>query len=105
VAGTFLAHTVNGSIELALRALPEAPGGLQLETINGDLRLLLPAAADAELELSTVAGRIESDLLAPTRAMASDTSSVRGRLGRGGVNIRLRTIRGNIEVAENDDLL
>jgi len=105
VAGSILAHTVNGSVDVALRALPEAPGGLQLETINGDLRLLLPAAANAELELSTVAGRIESDLLAPTRALAGDTSSTRARLGRGGVTIRLRTIRGNIEVAENDGLL
>jgi hypothetical protein len=105
VAGSIRAHTVNGSVHVALRALPEAAGGLQLETINGDLRLLLPAAADADLELSTVAGRIESDLLAPTRALAGDTSSTRARLGRGGVNIRLRTIRGNIEVAENNDLL
>src|SRR3990170_739107 len=107
VAGSILAHTVNGSVDVALRALPEAPGGLQLETINGDLRLrlLLPAAANAELELSTVAGRIESDLLAPTGALAGDTSSTRARLGRGGVTICLRTIRGNIEVAENDGLL
>ncbi len=105
VAGSVLAHTVNGSIDVVVRALPEAPGELQLETINGDLRLLLPAAANAELELSTVAGRIVSDLPAPARVLAGDTSSARARLGRGGVKIRLRTIRGNIEITESEDVL
>jgi len=105
VAGSVLAHTVNGSIDVALRALPEVPESVQLETINGDLRLLLPAAANAELELSTVAGRIVSNLPMPARVLAGDSSSARARLGRGGVNIRLRTIRGNIKVTESGDLL
>jgi hypothetical protein len=104
VAGSARAHTVNGSVTVSLRALPEPPAALQLETINGDLRLLLPSAANAELELSTVAGRIDSDFFSAASAVHGDTS-VRARLGRGGVRIRLRTVRGNIQVAENDDVL
>lgn len=104
VAGNVTARTLNGSIYVALRALPEAPGALQLETINGDVQLLFPTGADADLVLNTVAGRIQSDLPFAARAVSGDTSA-RARLGRGGVPVRLRTVRGDIRLAENDDLL
>lgn len=103
IAGSVVARTLNGNVRVALRALPEGAGTVQLESVNGDINLLLPAAADAELELSTVAGRIASDLLF-SAASAPDDTAVRARLGRGGVSVRLRTIRGNIRVAENQDV-
>lgn len=103
IAGSVVARTVNGDVSLALRALPDPGGTLELETINGDLNLLLPPQANAELELSTVAGRIESALLLPTRGAAG--TPLRVRLGRGGLRVRLRTVRGIIRVGENEDAL
>lgn len=104
IAGSVSARSVNGSVRVALRALPEAGGGIQLETINGDLRLLLPAAADVALELSTVAGRIESGLLFEARGALGDTT-LRARLGRGRIPTRLRTLRGNIYLDNYEDIL
>lgn len=104
VAGSVAARSVNGSVSVALRAVPEAGGRVQLETINGDLLLFLPSTADVELELSTVAGRIESGLLIEARSAAGDTA-VRARLGRGGVPARLRTIRGSIYLGKYEDIL
>ncbi|MGH9862907.1 MAG: hypothetical protein ACRD35_05725 [Candidatus Acidiferrales bacterium] len=104
VVGSVAAHSVNGNITVALRRLPEPTGRLVMETINGDLRLLLPASSQADLEMSTVAGQIESDLALSARAVPGETT-LRARLGRGGVPARLRTIRGNIYVGENQDQL
>jgi hypothetical protein len=104
VAGSLTARTLNGNISVSLRDLPEAPGSLQLESINGHVTLLLPPEADADLDLSTVAGRIENQAPFTARAVPGENSA-RARLGRGGVQVRLRTVRGNIRVAERDDLL
>jgi len=78
---------------------------LSLETVNGDLLVLLPPRADADLELSTVAGRVENQFVVP----ASDSSSAEGgarrvRLGRGGPTLKLRTVRGNIRLGQNQDV-
>jgi hypothetical protein len=104
VAGNVLARSVNGSVSVALRALPETGGAVQLETINGDLQLLLPSNADVDLELSTVAGRIETTFLLEARYVLGDTS-VRARLGRGSIPARMRTVRGNILLGRIGDVL
>lgn len=103
-AESLAARTLNGNVSVALRSLPEASGSLELESINGNVTLLLPPEADADLELSTVAGQIQSQTPFSAGAV-SGQNSARARLGRGGVHIRLRTIRGDIRVAERDDLL
>lgn len=104
VAGAVSARSVNGSVSVALRALPEPGGAVQLETINGDLQLLLPSSADVDLELSTVAGRIETTFLLDARYVLGETS-VRARLGRGSIATRMRTVRGNIFLGRYEDLL
>jgi hypothetical protein len=104
VAGSVVARTVNGNIAVSLRALPEGAAPLLLDTVNGDLELLLPSRPNADLELSTVAGRVESPYLLAVSSVPGDTTR-RTRVGRGGVRVSLRTVRGNIRVGERDDLL
>lgn len=104
IRGSVAARALNGSITVKLRGLA-SNGSLDLETINGDVRLLLPPRADADLELSTVAGRIDSELrLEANPASAGGDNALRARVGRGGAPVRLRTVRGDIVVAENADV-
>ncbi len=104
IAGSVVASTVNGSIRVALRAMPGREGAVELETLNGSLDLLLPAQANADVDLSTVAGRIESGVVFEASGATSGTA-VRTRLGRGGVRVRLRTVRGDIRVSEGEGVL
>lgn len=104
IRGSVVARAINGNVLVSLRGLPEQPGSVQLNTVNGHLFLVLPSRTNADLELSTVAGRIEGDYAFNVSDVPGDTSR-RTRLGRGGVKVRLRTVRGNIRVAENEDLL
>lgn len=103
VAGRVLARAVTGSLAVSLSALPEAGASLSLDTVNGNLDLALPTEANADLELSTVAGRIEGRYIFAVSGAPGD-STRRARLGRGGVLVRLRTVRGNIRVREREDL-
>jgi hypothetical protein len=103
VSGRVEARTMNGEVRVALRRLPEkeaAGAGLSLEAINGSLTLLLPAEADADLEVSTVAGRVQGPVVWSAGAAPGETL-LRAKVGRGGVRIRLRTIRGDIRVGES----
>jgi hypothetical protein len=102
ITGSVTARALNGHIRLALRALPGRSAELSLETVNGDVLVLLPPRANADLELSTVAGRIENPLV-ETASETSD-SARRVRLGRGGPTVKLRTVRGNIRLGQNQDV-
>ncbi len=104
VAGRVEAHSVNGKIAVSLRALPARGTPLRLDTVNGDLELVLPARADADLELSTVSGKIEGDYYLTVSDAPGDHTR-RARLGRGGTQVRLRTVRGNIRVSKSQSPL
>ncbi len=104
MSNQFRARAINGNIAVSLRALPEGSAPVQMETVNGHLFLTLPAEANADLQLRTVAGRVESGYALTVSETPGD-ASMRTRLGRGGNPIRLRTVRGNIYVTETDELL
>ena len=104
VAGSVVARALTGSILVSLRALPVGTAPLLLDSVNGNVVLLLPPRLNADLELSTVAGTIEGNYAFQISSIPGD-STRRTRLGLGGVTITLRTVRGSIRVAERDDLL
>jgi len=104
VAGRVVARALTGSVLVSLRALPAGTAPLLLDTVNGNVVLLLPPRSNADLELSTVAGTIEGNYAFQVSSIPGD-STRRTRIGLGGVTISLRTVRGSIRVAERDDLL
>jgi len=104
MTGRVTARTVTGSIMVSLKALPAGTRPLLLDTVNGNIDLLLPPRPDADLELSTLDGTIQGNYAFQVSSVPGDTTR-RTRLGLGGVTVTLRTVRGTIRVAERDDLL
>jgi len=104
VTGRVVARALTGSIFVSLRALPSGTAPLLLDTVNGNVVLLLPPHSNADLELSTVAGNIDGNYAFQVSSIPGD-SIRRTRVGQGGVTISLRTVRGSIHVAERDDVL
>jgi hypothetical protein len=102
VSGAVVARTLTGDISVSLRALPDSRSPVKIETINGNVNLLLPTEPNADLELSTVAGRILGNYAFQASSLPGD-STRRVRLGEGGVHIGLRTVRGNIRVGERSE--
>lgn len=104
VAGRVVARALNGNIAVSLHALPQVDIPLSLETVNGSIDLILPPSPNVNLELSTLAGKIEGNYAFAASDVPGDGTR-RARLGRGGVVVRLRTVRGNIRVTEREDVL
>jgi hypothetical protein len=104
VAGSVLAHALTGNILISLSALPDRRLPFQLGTVNGNVDLVLPAQANANLELSTVAGRILGNYPFQVSSVPGD-STRRTQVGEGGVRVELRTVRGNIRVSQHEEEL
>lgn len=93
--GSVDASTSNGVIDASLEELGEA--GILLATSNGRIILDLPEDVDAELDM-----RVDNGLIRTDRELSAQTREtngrVRGKLGRGGSLIKLRTSNGTISL-------
>lgn len=94
--GNVHAHTTNGSVQLELARLRDKDGAAA-ETTNGSILLAIPADTHADLEARSLNGSFSSEL--PLTVQGSvRPREVHGRLGNGGVPIRLNTVNGGIRV-------
>ena len=70
---------------------------MTLTTSNGRIVLDLPEHADADIDMRVENGLIRNDLDLEQQS-GDEQGWVRGRLGKGGCPIRLRTSNGTISV-------
>jgi DUF4097 and DUF4098 domain-containing protein YvlB len=93
--GSVDASTSNGVICATLESLGEI--GVTLTTSNGRIVLDLPEKTDADIDMRVENGLIRNDLDLEQQS-GDEHGWVRGRLGKGGCPIRLRTSNGTISV-------
>jgi len=95
--GRAQAASVNGSVRARLGRL-DTDGPMEFTTVNGNVRLELPADAGADLEMETVMGSLNTDF-EMTVSGRMDPKHLRTHVGRpGGPRIRLETVNGSVEV-------
>lgn len=94
--GSVDASTSNGVIKASLEALGAA--GVSLTTSNGRIALDLPDRPDADVDIRVENGHIRHDLDLEAESGNDGTGRVRGRVGKGGTPIRLRTSNGTISI-------
>jgi hypothetical protein len=93
--GAVTASTTNGDIEVRLPRV--AAAGAHYQTINGDITVIIPDGSDANVDVGTMHGRIDSDFHVSVTGSIS-RRSMRGTIGRGGPLLRLSTINGDIRI-------
>jgi hypothetical protein len=89
------ARTVNGPITASFRAT-DLESDCELDTVNGPVQVSLPAGANADITASTLNGDVH--LAFPVTGSTSPRR-VHGTIGRGGRELRLKTVNGTIDVA------
>ncbi len=94
--GPVQASTVNGSVRATMGRW-EGDQDLTFSTVNGSVVAEFSGDIDAEIDLSTVNGRFQTDWPV-TISGRIDPRRLRATLGKGGRRIRLSTVNGNVEL-------
>jgi DUF4097 and DUF4098 domain-containing protein YvlB len=97
-AANLTLSTVNGTVTADMDKLGQGQS-VELNTVNGQIKLALPDAADANFSIATVNGSINSDFseLAVKRQFPLG-SSLNGSLGNGAGSVKANTVNGTIEI-------
>lgn len=96
-AGVVEASTVNGTLNVQTGAAD--PGrDLEFTTVNGNINLTVPASFRADVRASLLNGNIDSDFPLEIERGRYVGQSARGQIGRGGRELKLETVNGNIEI-------
>jgi DUF4097 and DUF4098 domain-containing protein YvlB len=83
---------VNGVSAKVLLA-PKALERIVVGSVSGDVKIKLPANADADLEIGTVSGRVNG--------RKGNLSESQRKIGKGGKKIEVSTVSGAVDVGEN----
>ena len=94
--GPVQANTVNGSVHATMGRL-DGREDLEFSTVNGSIVAEFTGDIDADVDLSTVNGRFQTDWPV-TITGRIDPRHLRATLGKGGRRIRLSTVNGNVEL-------
>ncbi|HQU84641.1 MAG TPA: hypothetical protein PKY59_16000 [Pyrinomonadaceae bacterium] len=94
--------TVNGTVNADFDSL-EASSKIELETVNGQVNLLIPSDSNATIKADTVNGRIANDFGLPVRKGEYVGKDLYGRLGNGSAKINLSSVNGGLIINRKND--
>ncbi len=97
VSGNVSGRTTNGALAVALDGDHWQGSGLDLQTTNGAVNLVIPVGYNATLETGTTNGQM--DIGIEGRYTDRQGRRFRAELGKGGAPIRLMTTNGRVYVA------
>jgi lia operon protein LiaG len=90
------ASSVSGDVDVQIDALTGA-GDLRFTSVSGNVSLQLPRSLDADFTLRTVSGELESDFQLTLQG-PMNRRSLSGRIGRGGRDLHLTTVSGDVRL-------
>ena len=95
-AGRITGRTQNGGLDVRLAGTEWDGEGLDVETTNGGVDLVVPEGYNAELKTGTVNGGLDLDF--PVTVQGRLKKSIEVTLGRGGAPVRAVTTNGGISL-------
>lgn len=96
VGGDVRGRTQNGGLSVELTGARWEGRGLDAQTTNGGVTLIVPEGYDAELETGTTNGGFDIDF--PVTVQGRIGRSIRTTLGDGGAVVRAITTNGGVRV-------
>jgi DUF4097 and DUF4098 domain-containing protein YvlB len=100
--GTASLSTVNGTVEADFDQL-QAGGKISLNTVNGQVNLVIPSDANATVKADSLNGSISNDFGLPVRKGQYVGRDLYGRIGSGDVQIRLNSVNGGLSIRRKAD--
>jgi hypothetical protein len=119
ITGDLVASSVSGAIRVGGARVTEArletvsgeiswkgsiaqAGGLEAQTMTGDIELRLPVELGADLQLAAPAGAVTSEW--PLTRSAAKGAPIRTSIGDGGASVIARTFKGRISLVKQPEV-
>ena len=100
VAADATLETVNGTVDARFTRLG-TDQKVSLSSVNGRVKVAIPAGADVDLDVDTVNGDIDNDLGLTVEKGKYVGQSLRQRLGAGGAKLEIETVNGTVSIVKN----
>ncbi len=100
--GTAKISTVNGTTEASFDEIANS-GQISLETVNGQVNLLIPSDADAVVKAETVSGNINNDFGMYVRKGQYVGKDLYSKIGNGELKIKLSSVNGGLNIRRKND--
>jgi DUF4097 and DUF4098 domain-containing protein YvlB len=102
LSGDIRLSTINGGLEATLNRLDNAKP-VNLSSVNGNITLILPSNANAQVRAGTVHGGINNDFGLPVIHGEYVGHELSGQIGNGGTRIKLGNVNGRITIKHAAD--
>ena len=100
IGGNLRLSTVNGSIRPEFEDM-ENVERIELESVNGKIRLILPSWASASVRVETLNGSLRNDFGLEVHKHKYVGADMRGEIGGGDVDVTIETVNGGIEIRQS----
>jgi len=97
-AGRVKGETVNGGVNVDLAGTTWEGEGLELETVNGGVTVIVPAAYSASFHAGTVNGGLNSDFEGAKVEGKWGPKKMDLTLGSGGPTVKVETVNGGVKI-------
>ena len=101
IGGDLYLSTVNGSIRPEFEDM-ENTERIELESVNGQIKLILPSWASASVRAETLNGSLQNDFGLEVHKHKYVGADMRGEIGGGDVAVVIETVNGGIEIRQSD---
>jgi len=102
LAGEVRLSTVNGPLEATFTRLDESKP-VNLSSVNGNIVLIIPSDANAQVRAGTVHGGITNDFNLPVSDGEYVGHELYGQIGTGGARVKLGNVNGRITIKHASD--
>jgi DUF4097 and DUF4098 domain-containing protein YvlB len=100
ISGDVRGRTVNGGLNVRLDGQRWNGAGLDVETTNGGVKIVVPDGYNAELSAETTNGGLDIDFPVTVQGRLSGVNRrIRTTLGSGGPPLQVRTVNGGVSIA------
>ena len=98
VSGSVSASSVSGGVKVEIARL-EGADDMKFSSVSGDVSVTAPASLDAEVDISSMSGSINTDFPVEVRKDRFGVhTSARGKLGEGSRHLKMSTISGSLSL-------
>jgi DUF4097 and DUF4098 domain-containing protein YvlB len=98
VTGTVTASSVSGSVDVEIKSL-EGSDDMKFSAVSGDVNVSIPGNLDAEVEMSTLSGDIDTNFpIEIKKEKYAPGRRANARLGDGSRRLKMSTVSGSISL-------